>query len=269
MSGSCVLGYRDWTRSLGVGVTGSAEVAGMPASNLPDPQVGRRWRIAATAGSVTVDLGQARAMDVLVAVQPWDSDDETRGYQMLASTDTVQHQLGTTAGGSDVYDSGVIACGIQQGYGLHAHFPPATQTARYWTFNFTSSAPQAFTDWGKLFCGPLILPSLNPIFGYADEWRDASAVGVAPRSGVEYVDQMQRQRAVSLAFDYLTESEGRDTFKELARVAALRGQVFFARDKTSTYLGREAILGRFEKPVSIAAPVFQAYSAQFVIRQSL
>ena len=267
---ACALGYRDWTLSPGVSVTVVAdEVASMPGSAVLDPQIGKRCRILSRSWEIRIDFGQARAFDVFGFVQPWDQEDETRDYQMIGAADLVRHKLGTTDGASDVYDSTAIASGIVQGYGLHAHFPTATKTGRFYTLSGTGTQPQSFTDIGKIFGMPLIRPSVKPMWGYSDEWRDASEVAVAPRSGMEFVDELYRQRAVSFAFDYLSEAEGRDTFKELTRIAGLRRQVFFARDPASGYLGSEAILGRLERTPAISHPVFQRYATQFVIRQSL
>lgn len=273
MAQDCVFGTWDWTRELGVSVTASSEVAAMPASNLIDTRLGRRWRILATSGSVTIDLGATRSIEVLVAAQPWDAEDSSRDYTMLAASDLVRWELGSTSGAHDVYDSGWVACGIAPGYGLSALVLAQAYAARYVKFSFDATSygttGQTFADWGKIFISPALRRTYGSLPNYSDQWIDESAVEPAARSGVEFVDELQRYRRLSFSFDFLTEAEGRGTFKELLRTVGRRRQVFFTRDPDSTYLGTDAILGRFEAPGPIAHPSFERYAAQFVIRQSL
>lgn len=272
---NCAIGYVNRIDATGVTFSASAEVAIDPAQNVADSQVGKRWRILAITGTLSVDFLSAVSMDVFSAFQPWDAEHTARGWNMLSATDTVRWKLGSTVGGTDGYDSGSIACNIAAGYGAAVHVAPATKTGRYLEFSFNAASyatkvvPQTFTDWGRLWCGPLITPSINPVYGYADEWRDSSEVSIAPRSGVEFVDELWQQRAVAFELNYLNEAEGRGTFKELSRVAGIRGQVLFMRDPSdSTYLPTEAILGRLERTAPIIHPAFSFYNRSFAIRQS-
>lgn len=272
---NCAIGYVNRIDATGVTFSASAEVAIDPAQNVADSQVGKRWRILAITGTLSVDFLSAVSMDVFSAFQPWDAEHTARGWNMLSATDTVRWKLGSTVGGTDGYDSGSIACNIAAGYGAAVHVAPATKTGRYLEFSFnaasyvTKAVPQSFTDWGRLWAGPLITPTYDSIRDISDEWRDLSEISIAPRSGVEFVDVLQQQRALSFEIGILSEAEGRDTFKELGRVAGARGQVLFLPAPASSYLPTEAILGRLERTAPIVHPAFSIYSRAFAIRQSL
>lgn len=251
--GNAVFSYQDWVSAAGASIAASAEVTNMPGARVATMSPFDRWRILATTGSITIDFGQDRACDVFIAVQPWDAEDAARNYAMLDPADLVRWKLGTTAGAGDVYDSGTIACGIQPGYGLTVHFPPAAKTGRYLTFSFTSSGTTTHTDWGRIWSGPIVEMGIKPALSSAfpDEWTDGSTVTVAPRSGVAFIDLMPQARKLDFSFEFMTTAEGQATIKELRRVAGIRGQVFCTRDPVSAYINTEAMLALITRTAPI------------------
>lgn len=269
----CVIGYKNWCMLRKAQWLASAQIAGSPVTNLADPQISKRLRIPATAGSFTVDFGSNVPIDVLSFIQPWDAEDSDRGIAMLASTDTVRHQLdadGGTPGAGALLDTGDIASGVEPGYGLHAYFPVGSPMARYWKCSIDGvSLSQSFLDIGSAWAAPLVRPTINPIYGFGDEWQTGATGTQAPRSGVLFVDESFEQRELTFQFASLTEAEGRGTFKELSRVAASFGQIFFALDPSSQYLGTEALIGELEKTSPISPASFDSYSQVFTLKQSL
>ena len=250
-------------------LSASNPVGTLPVANLQDTRVVRPFRSSAVSGWFLIDMVTNQSVDFLAIAQGWNAT-------MMASSDTFRHRLdpdGGTPGAGASLDTGAIACNIQAGYGMHAYFIGSTKSVRYWRcdFNAASLASLGFLDLGRAWAGPLVTASVNPIYGYAEQWEDTSVVTVAPRSGAEYIDVFPERRNIVLEFDALNTVEGMSTFKELARVAGLRGQMFYTFDTGSAYLASEMMFCRRAQndPISRPRPIPTIFDKQFHLRQSL
>ena len=109
-----------WVNHADAGTVAASAIAGdLAASNLQNDIVGRRWRTTDLGAHVDVDFGGAREIGVLALVFPRD------GALPLAAS--IRHQLDDgdgSAGDGGVHDSGVIALGLADGYGVHLYQPP-------------------------------------------------------------------------------------------------------------------------------------------------
>lgn len=248
-------------------LSASNPVSTLPVANLVNPNLVSPFRSSAVSGWFLVDMLTNQSIDFLAIGQAWNA-------AVMAPTDTFRHLLdadGGTPGAGAVLDTGAIACNIQPGYGMHAYIPGSRKTARYWKciFNAASLAAQAFVDFGRAWAGPLITASVNPIYGYGEQWDDPSVVTVATRSGAEYIDVFPGRRNIVLEFDALNTTEGMVTFKELARVVGVHGQMFYTLDLTGTYLSTEMMFCRRAAADGITRPRLNLYDKQFHLRQSL
>jgi hypothetical protein len=241
-----------------------SQVTGAPAKQLAEPIVAYPWRTNATTQSyVEID---------------WQADQPVRllilAGASLAGTDTVRHRL-TADGGlptdGDQLDTGAIACGVAEGYGLHAYVLPATVQARYWRLDIDapSRVDAGYFDVGRAWAGDAFQPERNYSLGWQEQWQDASKIHTAPRSGAEFVEPRYQRRILTLALEALSRGEALDDLKEMGRIAGSRAQVAFVPDPDSTRLQREALIGRLAESTPIARPDAAFFTKDLEIRQSL
>lgn len=264
---NCLLGYQNWVDLAGASLSAGSQVTTLQVINLANPQVFTRWRTSGTASSYfVVDFGTTKTVGVLAIVQPWDAT-------MMAAADTVRHRLdAVTAGTGALLDTGAIASGIVDGYGMHVYILASPVSARYWRCDINAASlatTPGYFDVGRAWAGPTITPARNHAYGWSDQWSDESVTTIASRSGTEYVDLRARRRVVQLQFNALNAGEGRNTIKELLRVAGLRSQILFVPDPAASTIQTDAILGRLAKATPIAQTAQPIYAAQLAIRQSL
>ncbi|MGC2853962.1 hypothetical protein ACM64Y_00670 [Novispirillum sp. DQ9] len=109
-------------------LSAGSEVSTYPVSNLQDPSGGasRQWRTLATvtsAGGATIDI------DAGSAAATWRALCLFRTNLTLAAT--IRWVVGTTAGGSDVHDTGTVSAGVVATWGQSVTLLGASVTGRY------------------------------------------------------------------------------------------------------------------------------------------
>ena len=199
-------------------VTG-ASVASLPGSNVQTFSVSKVWRLNAASGTLDIDFGAAVAVDVMAFVQPNDGP-------LLAPDDTVRWTAGTSAGGSDVYDSGDLAAAVAMDIGYHVHRPAAAVTARYLRLSL-ASAGLTHIDIGRVWAGADYVFSQNFSEGFQRRWLEATTpVNVGERSFVQYGLKGAHAREYRGEWPAMTEA---DKHEVLAAQRALGtvGQVLF------------------------------------------
>lgn len=272
---TCLISYVNWVDRPGAGIAASPGPSTLPAANLADPVVQRRFRASGTDCWVLVDFGAPREVGVLALAQPHDAgglDPMGEPLGHLDAADTVRHRLDLAAAGEGAaLDTGTVPCRVARGYGLHVHVLAGPVTARYWRLDL--SAPSlgvpGFVDLGRVWAGPALRPANNFAFGWRDLWADATAATTVSRSGLRVRDLRHRQRRLDLAFPALTAAEARGAFKELSRTVGLRGQVLVSPDPGGVHEPTEAILGDLAECTPIDHPDAAGFSKAFSIIQSL
>lgn len=176
-------------------ITATREVGTLPATNLKTPRVSNRFRVAdLSAGDVTtrveIDFGAARPLRRIFWQRPRRPQDiENAAPASFIATDTVRHFLSSSdAHDGDVYDSGEIASGIVNGYGVHDHLVPldglgAVRSAQFAAFEFNALSrtdfPDNYVDWGRAW--------------YADQWE--FGIGFGSPFSVAWVDASTATRS--------------------------------------------------------------------------
>ena len=270
-----LLSWINWLDRAACTVSASSEVLTLPAVNLREPALRRRWRTAmgTTTASISADFGAMREVGILALAQPDDAggvDADGAAIGALAATDTVGHWLGSTPGGTDLYASGAVPGGWQRGHGLHVHALPAPVTARGWVAAIVGTSiagPNAVLDMGRAWAGPVWQPARgNVSYGWSWAMDDASTVTRNPRSGVETVDRGAQARVLSFGFEVLTEADAA-AMRDLRRVAGVGGQVLAVLRPEGG--AADAVLGRLIRAEPIANRFHGGFTAAFSIRQTL
>ncbi|WP_421988529.1 hypothetical protein [Roseococcus sp.] len=272
---AALLSWVNWLDRAGEGVTiaASSEVATLRASRLVEPQLRRRWRTmpGATSPVLNIDLGAVRTIGVLALVQPDDAggiSPNNEALGLMAPSDTVRHRLDAVSPGAGaLLDTAVLPGGWAAG--AHAYVPAAPIAARYWRADLAAaslaSAP-GYVDLGRAWAGPAWKPARgNFSYGWGRVWEDGSTVSNNPRSGLDFVDVGPNRRALTFAFNVLTQADAAQ-LDELQRVAGIRGQVLFLPFEDRRIA---PVLGRLVQVQPITQPNFVAFQAAFQIRQSL
>ncbi len=261
-----LLSYRNWIDQSGAALSASHEVTTLPVANLANPDILKLWRSAGSATPwVQADLGQARAIRVLGLF----------GLAALAGADTVRWRLGTTAGGDEIYDSGVVACGRVAGYARSVHCLPASLEARHVRVDFgaaSQSPSPGYVDCGRLWVGDAWQGERNFSYGIAHAIDDGASKQVAaegaPNSSV-YIDPRTVGQTVSFALEGMTETEAWMHAAEIQRVAGRKRQVLFVPDPDSAWLNRAAVLGQIEKADPIRQMSFPLRTTAFDVRGAM
>lgn len=245
----------------GAVVSGSSIAADLAASYVTNPIIGRRARLSGGMSWLDVDFGADVTIDVVVLRFPRDT--------VFPLTGTITHSFdasGGTAGTGAAHSSGAVAVGTYEGYGYHCYVPSSPVTAQYWRAAF--DVPNAFIDIGRAWAGSKFVPERNVQYGYSDAWIDRSSITTAGRSGAEYADEKQRQRAFSFLLAYLGEDD-RSAVREIIRANGISKQLLLITNPEASDLGREALIGRFARNAALRKTHFQLSSQPIEVRESL
>lgn len=256
---NCIL---SWTNRVdGATFVTDSQTATLPASNLADPIHERVWRTSgATDAYVEIDFGASYDIRVLCLA----------GLD-ISATDTIRHRLSNvSAGAGELLDTGAVASGVAEGYGIAPHILSAAVTARYWRIDISapSRAANGFFSVGRAWADEGFQPTKNISFGLSETWLDSSEVSQATRSGVQFVDNLVQRRGTAFSLGFLTEAEAKDDLREMQRLVGVRNQIFFIPDPDSTRAETEAIIGRMTSVSPILYPSFEVRSKAFQILES-
>ncbi len=260
-----LLSYKNWSDQAGVVLSASHEVSTLPVANLQSPDILKIWRAPATTVWARASLGATRAIRVLGLF----------GLKALADTDTIRWRLGTTPGGAEIYDSGVVACNRVRRFARSIHCLPASVNASHVQVDLvgTSQSPTpGYLDVGRLWVGDAWQGTRNFSYGITHAIDDGKSRQVAsdgaPNSSI-YVDPRAAGQVVGFQLEAVTEAEAWDQVTEAMLEAGSKRQVLFVPDPDSAYLNRAAVLGLIEKSDPIKHMAFPVRSAGFEIRGPL
>lgn len=159
--------------------------------------------LSTTSTKITIDWGSAKTAQLL-----------TFPRHNLSSTATIRWKRGTTAGASDVVDSGTLAAWlfaprVYRGDVYEVIVLQASETsARYETIEIVdSSNTDGYVEIGRAFIGPVFVPAVWQSYGAKDGHDDISVVKQA-KGGADFKDRQRRRRTASFVLDMLTLAEG-------------------------------------------------------------
>lgn len=219
-------------------------LAGAPLTNLQQPLLSLRARstnddLAST--TMRIDLGATIPVVRLIAF----------ARHNLSTAATVRILAGTTAGASDVYDSGSfdawpavylpedleweddnfwsgqITAAEAAGYPISLiHDCGENIVARYWTISFSdTSNPDTYVELARLWMGPIWSPRYNFAFGNGFAW-ESRTVAEYSLGGVAFFDERPPARVLSLRLPALSAAEAFGAVLDAQRRLGTSGQLW-------------------------------------------
>lgn len=231
---TCLIGYCNYVES-GT-VRAGSEVAERPVSNLQSPNGGSLWQTSATTSSwFEVDAGSTVTWRALGLFRT-----------NLTTSATVRWMLGSTAGGSDVYDSGAVSAGVEAGFGQTVKVLASDTSARYLRCEIADTTnSDGNLQVGLAYAGPVWQPSVNYQYGATDApYREDGNTVTRTKGGQEFITLGWQQRCADIPYRYLQQAEAHQQILDLDLVVRLGGNALMIPDPDSAYLQRAAIYGR-------------------------
>ncbi|MEX1107439.1 MAG: hypothetical protein WEC00_00880 [Dongiaceae bacterium] len=225
-----------WVNALAqAAITASSEVANLPASNLvSSPHRADRWRSDdASDAWLAFDLGVETELGVIGLF----------GSNLTAAGEW-RVRVGSTPGGDDIHDTGLVNAGVSIGYGQALLLPDPAPVGRYLTIDLSDAGVslQGYHEAGFAWAGPFWSPERNFSFGWPTGWRDPSEK-TRSRGGQVWPDRLPKYRMVELRFEWLNETESRDGFMELQRLAGTTENVVVVPRPDRAARNKESVLG--------------------------
>jgi hypothetical protein len=258
-----------WPNRVGAATTvsgGSWSIAAQNVATADITQVARSTNATEAATQMRLALDAARNIRVVSMVN-----------HNLSATAQWRVTIGTTAGASDLHDSGWLAVWSMtfdswieweaatwwSGAGLdeylRAPFPVVHMlddavTAQHFSIYIRDvTNADGWVQLGRAFAGDAIQPTYNMSYGLSDEIDDLSDITRA-ESGAVWTTDRRRLRRVSLVLDWLTDDEGA-YLHEMMRVLGRTGEVLYypypdepGRSQQYGFLGRLMEMSALEYP---------------------
>lgn len=259
-----LLGYGNLIAQATIGGVGSWQ-AGAPASNV------KTWALAETARStdataastkLRIDWGTAQAARVLILMG-----------DNISAAGTVRWMRGSSAGGTEVADSGAVD---------RWHFTPraadgqvydaqvvlgAQSSARYEQIEIVDTGnADGYIEIGRIFIGPAVAPAYGPNYGLIDSHDDLSVIGRA-HSGAEWPAPNRRLRRAQFELTALTLDEG-DQLHEIEQIEGLTGEVaYLPMPDRQAHMQRYGMVGLMQELNGIQFPRHGTRARAFNVRQ--
>jgi hypothetical protein len=254
-------------------LTAGSEAAALPSSNLAGTRIGAVWRSLATTSWFLAKFSTGLQIDVLALVtgQYYDSS-QRQWFASLAATDTVRHRLYASDGVTVLLDTGAIACGVLDGYRLHAYLLASPVTAYSWRCDIVAASRGGFGyfDIARAWAGPKWQPDIGIALPWDEAWMDGAVIMRGKLSGGLFPGDGPQYRTVNCTLDFMDDAEKAEA-KEMSRICGLRNQVLVIPDEAGD-VPREAILGHFDKlqPIAASQPIVPpVYQQSYSINQDL
>lgn len=218
-----LLGYGNLIES--ATLSGGAWTTAYPRSNVATRALAQRARTSTDATTDTkliVDHGSAATARVLCIAA-----------HNLSAGATVRWARGTTSGGADVADTGAVDAWhltpVDGGAFQVLLWQGVDTSARYDLIEIDDTTnPDGYVEIGRVFVGPAVQPTYNPIYGLQDSITDLSTASAA-ESGARWVAERRTLRGVSLVLEAL-ELGTADVLHEVQRSHGSTGEVVYVPD---------------------------------------
>jgi len=262
--------------------------AGAPLANLQQGLLSLRARSSNALAASTqfrIDLANTTTIVRLFAL----------ARHNLSTAATYRVTAGTTAGGTEVYDSGTldawpavylpeeleweddnfwsgqITADEAEGYPISLiHDCGASYRARYWTFYCTdTSNADGYVELARLWLGPIWSPQINytPGAGFAWEARDVSEYSLG---GVRWTEARPPARVLRLTFKDLSDVEAHGAILDAQRRLGFAGELWVIPDPSDTARGfKRNFLAHFRKLDPIVEAFADRHETNFEMEENL
>lgn len=266
-------------------LSGGAWSGALPLSNVQNRNL---WKVARSTDASTsstkfsLDLSSSYSLRAFAFVN--------HNFSQAA---TWRITVGTTAGGSDLYDSGwqavwhlafdadkmqwgdvslwegVVDAGYTNHPYLAAHTMPFWLNARYVTIEVNDTTnSEGYVEFGRVFVGGGFEPVYNAQYGLQDGWDDLSTVEYS-ESGAMLHTPRRRRRWVKFSLGILSHTEAA-VIHELIRRQGTTGEVLYIPDNTNQEsLQRYGMLGRLRELSPLEYPFYATRGTGFTIEELL
>lgn len=267
MNNNIILSYPN--RASAATITGGSWSGALPVTNLANREM---WKVARSTNALlastkfNADLGTGKTLRCFALAN-----------HNLSASATWRITLGTTSGGSNVYDSGWMSVwrmafndivewesitwwtGVAGDEYLRSpyaamHAAPDIYTARYLTVEINDTAnADGYVQIGRLFAGSALQPTYNASYGLQDGIKDLSTVDAA-ESGAFWGTERRRMRYTSLVLGWVTPTEAQ-YIQEMQRSLGTIGEVLYipypadmGESQRWGYIGRMSELSPIDYP---------------------
>lgn len=257
-------------------------LADLPLSNLATDSMGQVARSTDAAEASTTfrfDLGAGRLLRCFALCN-----------HNLSATAQWRVTLGSSAGGSDIYDSGMVNVWRMTFDNLFEW-----ESASWWTtsrpddyyrapfmalniaddfyeaqygtvYIDDSENTDGYVQIGRFFAGGGFQPNYNPKYGLQDSWSDLSTVDQSESGEFWYVER-RRLRAVSFALQWLTTAEAAYIHDMQRRLGLIGDVLYVPYPDDIGESQRYGFVGRLSELSAIEYPYFQHRSVGFKIEE--
>lgn len=214
------LGYRNLTDTASLSATNA--VSSLPVSNLQDHQISVVFRTSADNTTIDLVAGSQVTRDQIALIGT-----------TLTTNATIRVQLSnTSAGGTDVYDSGTLSLSVDELYKTGFFELPSSQTAQYWRLVVTDTSLGSF-DIGRLAVVKALRLSINATYPLRVTYRDTGTVQrTIGGQSIRY--QRGRLREINLSYTALGEGDWFDLQRLIDAEIGQTGDVLFVADSDNT-----------------------------------
>jgi hypothetical protein len=242
-------------------LTTDSELATLPASNVQNPHVVKRWHTAAGVKSAYLIFDMATSTACAVAAVLGTNLTATATIQIRASDSDA------TVTSSLLYDSGSVSAGVVSGYGaIYKSFDSAT--ARYWRIDLADTAVDSNLQVGRVFLGPKWTPTVAQQLPWSVMSLDPSQ-RTRTKGGQVHVDELPQMRIVQFTLDYMTEAEMFGNAFALARANGLARDVLAVSEPDGSYLSQQAIFGLLQASEPLVNERLSLWRQKFTIEERL
>lgn len=248
-------------------IGGGSWLSDAPASNIgtwPLAETARSTNASTGSTTLAVNWGSAKTAQVL-AIQ----------RHNLSSAATIRWKRGSTAGGSDVADSGALPVWlftprVYRGDVYEAIVIQASETsAQYETIEIVDTGnPAGYVELGRGFFGPLFVPTVWQSYGAKDGREDLSVVKQA-KGGADWRDRQRRRKTASFVLDQLTLAEGAILHEMEGEEGLTEEVVYLPYIDTPAEMQRYAFTGLLRELSGVEFPYFNTRRRAFTMAQRL
>lgn len=238
-----------------------SELASLPASNVQQPHVSRKWHTAAGVKSayLLMDMGASVSCGVAALLG---TNLTSAATLRLRGSDS--DPTGVTG---EEYDTGTISAGVVSGYG-EAYKSFTDAAARYWRLDLADATVPSNLQIGRVFLGPKWSPSVNQEFGWSVVSVDSSDLDES-YGKQEYADEKPQQRVIQFTFNWMNEAEMYGNAFALARANGRVRDVLAIHDIAGAYLSQQAVWGLVQASEPLIHERAKIYRTKFTIKERL
>lgn len=235
-------------------VTFSSQELLLPASNLQNENVGRKWRSLQASDYVVFGLASSESIDTVGV------------FGINAETVRVRvSSVDSTGVAGDLYDSGTQ--NVDSSYNQFIGLLTSAQSGRYVRIDLATSS-DTFVEAGRVFFGVRTQFGVN--FGYNwERGRTDLSIRAKTRGGQTQIFPDRVVRTISVNFGFLTETEADGFIETIEGDVGLHSDVLFIVDPASTNLPRDSYWGLITDATPVVNTNPNIFSKQYKIEERL